>query len=130
MVAHIGEEGRLRLFENRVLRKIFGPKRDDVTRDWRKLYNEELNDLHSSPNFVRVTKLRIMRVAGHVARMGRIEAYTGFWWGNLRERVHLGDPGVVGIIILICIFRKWDLGVWTGSSCFRIGTGGGHSRMR
>jgi len=47
------------------------------------------------------------------------------WWGNLRERDHLGDPGIDGRIILT-IFRKWDVGVWTGSSWFRIGTGGGH----
>jgi len=58
------------------------------------LDNEELNDLPSSPNIVRVPKLRRMRWAGNVARMGRGEVYTGFWWGNLRERDHLEDPGV------------------------------------
>jgi len=56
---------------------------------------------------------------------GREEAYTGFWWGNLRESDHLGDPSVDGTIILRYIFRKWDVGVWTGSSWLRIGTGGG-----
>jgi len=55
----------------------------------------------------------------------RGEAYTGFWWGNLRERDYLGDPGVDGNIILRWIFRKWDVGVWTGSSGLRIGTGAG-----
>ena len=55
------EERRLRLFENRVLRRIFGPKRDEVTGEWRKLYNEELNDLYSLPNIVRVVKSRRMR---------------------------------------------------------------------
>jgi hypothetical protein len=52
---------------------------------------------------------------------GRGEVYTGFWWGNLKERNHLGDPGVDRRIILRWIFRKWDVGVWTGSSRFRIG---------
>jgi len=55
----------------------------------------------------------------------RREAYTGFWWGNLRERDHLGDLGVDGRIILRWILRKWDVGVWTGSSWLRVGTGGG-----
>ena len=64
------EECRLRVFENRVLRRIFGTKRDEVTGEWRKLHNEELNNLYSSPNIVRVVKSRRMRWAGHVAHMG------------------------------------------------------------
>jgi len=64
------EERRLRVFENRMLRKVFGPKRDEVTGEWRKLHNEELNDLYSLPNIVWVVKPRRMRWAGHVARMG------------------------------------------------------------
>ena len=64
------EERRLRVFENRVLRRVFGPKRDEVTGEWRKLHNEELIDLYSLPNIVRVVKSRRMRWAGHVARMG------------------------------------------------------------
>jgi hypothetical protein len=122
----LSEECSLRVFENRVLRKIFGPKRDEVTGVWRKLHKEELNDLYSSPNVFRVIKSRGERWAGHVASMWRGEAYTGFWWGNLRERDHLGDPGVEGRVILRWIFRKLEVGVWTGSSWLGIGTGGGH----
>ena len=64
------EERKLRVFENMVLRRIFGPRRDEITGEWRRLHNEELNDLYSSPNTVRVIKWRRMRWAGHVARMG------------------------------------------------------------
>jgi hypothetical protein len=64
------EEHRLRAFENRVLRRIFGPTRDGVTGEWIRLHNEELNDLYSSPNIIRVIISRRMRWAGHVARMG------------------------------------------------------------
>jgi len=73
------EECRLRVFENRVLRRVFGPKRDEVTEEWRKLHNEELSDLYSLPNIVWVVKSRRMRWAGHVACMGKGEGCTGFW---------------------------------------------------
>ena len=81
--------------ENTVLGRIFGPNRDEVTGEWRKLHNEELNDLYSSPSIVRVIKSRRMRWAGHGAVV-----YTGFWWRNLKERDHLEDPGTDGRIIL------------------------------
>ena len=73
-----------------------------------------------------------MRWAGHVEReggdsMGRGEAYTGVWWGNLRERDHLRDPGIDGRIILRWIFRTLDVVAWTGSMWLRIGTGGGQN---
>jgi hypothetical protein len=90
----------LKVFENRVLRSIFEPRRDEVTGEWRKLHNEELNNLYCSPYIVRVIKSRRMRWAGHVARMGNVEVCTGFWWGNLREEDQWGDPGIDGRIIL------------------------------
>ena len=80
--------------------RIFGPKKEEVTGEWRKLHNEELNDLYTSPNSVRVIISLRMRWAGHVSRVGRGEAYTGFWWGNLMERDHVGDPSIDGRIIL------------------------------
>jgi len=81
------DERRLRVFENRVLRRIFGPKRDEVTREWRKLHNEELNDLYSSPNTVRV-----MRWAGHLARMGERRGVYGDVVGKPEGRRTLGRP--------------------------------------
>jgi len=89
-----------------VLNSIFGPKGDDGTGKWRELHNEELNKLYSSPNIVRV--MRRMRWVGHVARIGRIEVYTGFWCGNLKERDHLEDPGLDVKIILSWILMKRD----------------------
>jgi len=73
------EESRVRVFENRVLRRIFGPRRGEVTGEWRKLRNEDLNDLYSSPNIVRVIKSIRMIWAEHVARMGerRIQGFVG-----------------------------------------------------
>jgi hypothetical protein len=119
------EERRLRVFENRVLGRIFGPKRDEGTGKWRKLHNEDLNDLYCSPNVIRFIKSRRMRSTRHVARMGRGEVYTRFWWGNLRERDRLGDLGG-GRIILRWIFRKWDVGVWSATIWLRLRTGGEH----
>jgi len=120
------EERRLRVFENRVLRRIFGPKRDEVTGKWRKLHNEELIDLYCSPSSVRVMKSRRMRWAGHVARMGvRRDVY----------RVLVGEPE--GKRSLGRPWRRWEdnikmglqevgCGAWTGSSWLRMWTSGGH----
>jgi hypothetical protein len=88
----------------------FGPKRDEVTGEWRKLHNEKFHDLHSSPTIERLIKSIRLRWTGHIARMERGEACTGCLWKNLRER----DPSVDWRIILEWIFRKWDVGVWTG----------------
>jgi hypothetical protein len=82
------EERKLRVFENIVLRRIFGPRRDEVTGEWRRLHSEEINVLYSSPNIVRVIKSRRMRWAGQGARMGEEKGYIGSWWGNRRERDH------------------------------------------
>ena len=118
------EEPRLTVFENRVLR-ILGPKRNEVRGEWRKLHNEELRDLYSLPNIVRVVKLRRMRWPGHVAHMGE---------GRVVHRVLVGKPeGKRPVGRPRCRWEdniKMDLqevgcGVWTGSSWLRIGTGGG-----
>jgi hypothetical protein len=99
----LGEEHRLRVFENRVLRKIFGPKREEGE-SWRKLHDDELHSLYSSPNIVRVIKSRRMRWAGHMARMG--EVFTGFWLGSPKARHHWEDLGVRGRVTLIWTLRR------------------------
>jgi hypothetical protein len=86
------EERKLRLFENMVLRRIFGPRRDEVTGDWRRLHNKELNDLHSSPTIVRVIKSRRMRWAGHVARMAEERGVYRVFVGKPEGKRPLGRP--------------------------------------
>jgi hypothetical protein len=93
-----------------VLGRTFGPKGDEVTREWRKLHNEELNDLYSSHNIVWVIKLGRISWSGYVHVWGRGEVCTGSWWRNLKERDHLEDPEEDGRIILRWFFRKWGVG--------------------
>jgi len=85
------EERRLRVFENRVLMRIFGPERDEVM-VWRKLRNEDRTDLYCSPNIIWVMKSRILIWAGNVARKGRGKVHIGFWCGNQRERDYWEGP--------------------------------------
>jgi hypothetical protein len=86
------EERKLRVFESIGFRRIFGPGRDEVTGKWRRLHNEELNDLYSSPNIVRVIKWRRVRWAGHVARMGEERGAYRFFVGKLEGKRPLGRP--------------------------------------
>ena len=94
------EKRRLRVFENRVLRKMIGPRRDELTGEWRKLHNEELNDLYSSPIVGRVIKWRRMRWAGHVGRMGERRAVYGVLVGKPEGKRPLGRPR-----------RRWDYNI-------------------
>jgi hypothetical protein len=110
------------VFKNRVLRRIFGPKRDEVTGELRRLHNKELNDLYSSPNIIRVIKLRRMRWAGHVARMGEGRGAYRILVGRPDRKRPLGRTR-----------RKWEDNIkmdlqevgWTGLIWLRIGIGGG-----
>jgi hypothetical protein len=82
------EDHRLRAFENRVLRRIFAPKRDKVMEGWRKLHNEEIHNLYSSPSMIRMIKSWRIRWAGHVVWMGRRGMHIGYWWESQKERNH------------------------------------------
>jgi hypothetical protein len=86
------EERKLRVFENMALRRIFGPRRDEVTGECRRLHNEQLNDLYSSPNIVRVIKWRRMSWAGHVARMGEAREVYRVLVGKPEGKRPLGRP--------------------------------------
>jgi hypothetical protein len=94
--ASLREEHRLRVFENRVLRRIFGPKRNEVMGEWRNLHSGELRNLDLSPDIIRQIKSRKMRLVGHVACMGEGKKCTGFWWESPRERDHLKNQGMDG----------------------------------
>ena len=90
--SNLWEKRRLRVFENRVLRRVLGPKRDEIRGEWRKQHNEELNDLYYSPNFFRVIKSRIVRWVGHVARMGCRRGVYRVRVGNPQRKRPLGRP--------------------------------------
>jgi len=120
------EEHRLRVSENRVLRRIFGPKKDELTTEWRKLHNEALNDLYSSPNIDRVIKSRRMRWVWHVACMGdRIGVYRVLVW-KPEGKSPLGRPRHIWEDNIKLDIQEVGCGARTGSICFRIGTGGRH----
>jgi hypothetical protein len=98
LVSHTeGGKKAVRVFDNRVLRRIFEPKRDEATGEWRRLHNEELNDLYSSPNIIRAIKSRRMRWAGHLARMGEKRDSSRILVGIPKGRRPFGRPR-----------RKWD----------------------
>jgi hypothetical protein len=88
----LNRERKLRAFDNRVLRKIFGPRRDEVRGEWRRLHKGELYDLYSSPNIIRVIKSRRMRWAGYVARMGERRGVYRFFVGRPEGKRPLGNP--------------------------------------
>jgi hypothetical protein len=110
-----------------MLRVIFWPKKDEVTDELRKLHNEELNDLYSSPNIIRVIQLRRMKWAGHVARMGggKIGAYVVLMGKPERKRP-LGRPKPRLKVNIKMDFQGAGWGAWTGLIWLRIGTGGGY----
>jgi hypothetical protein len=118
------EEQRLRVLENRVLRRIFGPKRDEATGEWRRLHNEELNDPYLSPNIIRVMKSRRISWAEHVARMGQKRGAYRILVGRPEGRRLFGRPRSRCEDNIKIIFKKWD-GAWTGLRWLRIETGGG-----
>jgi hypothetical protein len=119
------EERRLRVFENRVLRRIFGTKRDDVTGEWRKLHNEELHDLYCSPNIFPVIKSRRLRWAGQVACMGKTTDVYRILVRRTEGNRPLGIPRHTWDDTK-WIFRKWDVGVWTGLRWLLVETSSGH----
>jgi hypothetical protein len=110
---------------DRVLRKIFGPKRDEVIGDWRRLHNGELNDLHTSPNIIRVIKSRRMRWAGHVAHMGEGRRAYRILVGRPDGRRPLGRPRHRLKDNIKMDLQEVLWGAWTGLIWLRIGTGCG-----
>jgi hypothetical protein len=120
------EERRLRVFENKVLGRVFGSKRDEVTGEWRKLHNGELNALYFSPNFVRMMKSRRMRWTEHVARMEEGRDVFRVLVGKPGAKRPLGRPRYEWEDNIKMDLQEVGSGVWTGSIWLRIGTGSGH----
>jgi hypothetical protein len=114
------EDHRLGVFENRVLRRIFGPKRDEVTGEWRKLHSEELHNLYSYPDIIRQVKAN--EVGGTCGTHGRGENCTRFWWESPKERDHWEDQGVGGKKGSELILGRL---AWIGFDWLRTWTGGG-----
>jgi hypothetical protein len=114
----------LRVFKNRVLRRIFGPKRGKVTGGWSKLHNEELSDLYSSPSIIRMIKSRRKRWARHVVRMGEKMNGYGLLVGEPDGKRLLEDQDVCGWIILGWILERWDGVMWTKLVWLKVGTSG------
>jgi len=105
--------------------RLFGHRKVEVKGEGRRYHNEELNDLYSTPNNVRVIKSRRMRWAGYVARMCELRRKYRVSVGKPEERRPLGELGIDGWIILRRISRRWDVGMWTGLGWPRIEIGGG-----
>jgi hypothetical protein len=118
------------VLENRVLRRVFGPKRDEVTGEWRKLHNEELNDLYFSPNIVRVIKSRRRKWEGHVARLGERRGVYRILVGKPEGRRPFGKPSHRWEDNIKLDLQEVGWGAWTGLIWHRIGTGGGYLQMR
>jgi hypothetical protein len=119
------EEHRLRVFNNRVLRRIFGPKRCELTGEWRKLHSEELHNLYSSPDIIRQVKSRRMRWAGHVVRMGEERKVYKVLVGKPEGKRPLGRPGRRWEDGIRMDLREIGLGVWIGVDWLRTGAGVG-----
>jgi hypothetical protein len=113
---HWGEEYWVKVFGSRVLRRILGPRGDDVTGEKRKFSNAEFNNLYSSPNIFRVKKSRRLGLAGHLASTGEEKRLYRLLVGNLRESYLLEDTDLDRRTVLIWILKQWDVGVWTRST--------------